>query len=110
MQHLKNNQRNNNQTQYVKKIYDLAIKNNSKLLVVISPATKAYKDSLPSSDVLFKDLIDLIQKHNINFLNMYDTSIFDNNDFEDWDHLNIKGAEKLTQIITHELQYISNKK
>ncbi len=98
--HFKNNQRNNNQTQYVEKIYNIAKENNAKLLIVIPPATKSYKDCLPSSDVLFKELYELQKKLNFNIINVYDNTSFNDNDFKDWDHLNLTGAEKLTKIIS----------
>lgn len=97
--HYKNNQRNNNQTEYVVKMQKLADKRKANLYVVISPATTAYKNSLPLSSELFKELFYAAKKYNINLLNMYDSDSFDNSDFEDWDHLSLKGAIKLTNII-----------
>lgn len=103
--HHKNNQRNNNQTDYVIKMQKIANKRNANLYVVISPATEAYKDSLPYSSELFKELFRAAKKYNINIINMYDSDAFDNSDFEDWDHLSLNGATKLTNIIKH---YLSN--
>ena len=97
--HLKNNQRNNHQTDYVVKIKDLADKNHANFFVVIPPATIDYKKSLPDSSILFSELFDTCKQNNIAILNMYDSDIFKNTDFEDWDHLNITGAGKLTKCI-----------
>lgn len=97
--HYKNNIRHNNQTDYVKKMLELANKNGINFLVVLSPATKAYRDCLPPSHELFAELFMLAKTNNINIINMYDTEIFKNSDFIDWDHLNLKGATKLTAEI-----------
>lgn len=97
--HLKNNQRNNNQTSYVEEIYKLSSTHNAKLYVVISPATKQYKECLPPSEILFKDITKLQETLNIKVFNMYDCEQFNDDDFKDWDHLNINGAKKLTALI-----------
>ena len=97
--HYKNNQRHNNQTKYIIEMSKLAKKFNQTIFVVISPATENYKSLLPSSDVLFSELYSTVQNlDNVKLINCYDTH-FENNEFVDWDHLNLKGAERLTNII-----------
>jgi len=101
--HYKNNIRQNHQTDFVLKTYELANSAKAKFLVVIPPVTKAYKESLPNSSKLFYELFEL-KKKNIEILNMYDSDIFNDSDFEDWDHLNFYGAQKLTKQINERLK------
>lgn len=101
--HYKNNQRNNNQTKYVGMINNLVKQSGANLLVVIPPVTKAYKNFLPESKELFKELFCLAENSDINILNLYSEDLFEDCEFVDWDHLNIEGANKLTKIINKNL-------
>lgn len=97
--HYKDNIRNNNQTKYVEKIFNLTNEHNQEFIIVLPPVTKGYKDALPKSSVLFKDLITLANRLSLKIVNLYDSDIFDDSDFVDYDHLNYKGAIKLTNYI-----------
>ena len=97
--HYKNNQRHNNQNQYLGYISEVAKQYNQKIYIIIPPATQEYKKLLPSSEELFSELYDTAQNlDNLQVINCYDIS-FDKNEFVDWDHLGLKGAERLTKII-----------
>ena len=102
--HLKNNLRDNHQTDYVIKMKDLANCNNARFLVVIPPATSTYKNCLPSFDKLFKELLNASNQKDIEILNLYDSPLFLDSDFVDCDHLNLKGAKKLTKIVNEYLK------
>ena len=95
--HLKNNRRNNNQTEYVKKCAGLAREKNHKLLVVIPPVRSDYAKLLPSLEELFPELLSL--KDEIQIVSFMNDADFSDDDFGDTDHLNKEGAEKLTQKI-----------
>lgn len=97
--HYKDNIRNNNQTKYVEEMYNLTCKRKQELIVVLSPATDNYKKALPSSNILFKELFDLKEKYPLKIINLYDSDIFKDSYFVDWDHLNYNGVMKLTNYI-----------
>ena len=102
--HLKNNKREISQMHYLEEIFEISKKNNQKVLIIIPPATKKYKDFLPDSDELFASLYHLIEKYeHVNFLNFYDTNDFTDEYFFDSDHLNYEGACKLTKLINHNI-------
>lgn len=97
--HYKNNQRHNNQTKYIEEISKIAKGYNQNIYVVTPPASEDYKKLLPSSHELFKELYTVANKlSNVKVINCYDIS-FDKKEFVDWDHLSLKGAERLTEII-----------
>ena len=93
--HFKNNQRHNNQTKYIEYLQSETAKNNQNLYIVIPPATEDYKKALPQSKELYKELFNV---KGLNIFNYYDEH-FANEEFEDWDHLNLKGAVRLTKMI-----------
>ncbi|MDR1025801.1 MAG: hypothetical protein LBL47_00225 [Lactobacillus sp.] len=97
--HLRENLRNTNQTEYLKSIKEICDKDNISLYVVMAPAHVEYKNNLPPSSELFKDLFTLAKKYDINIINLYDNDSFEGKDFGDFDHLNQEGAEKLTLML-----------
>ncbi len=97
--HYKNNQRCNNQTKYVELLLLETVKNNQNLYVVIPPATEDYKKALPPSNELFRELFDI---KGLKIFNYYDKH-FTNEEFEDWDHLSLRGAERLTEMIQDDI-------
>lgn len=98
-QHLKNNLRPNKQNYWVENLINLAKENNHKVYIILSPATNAYKNCLPESKELFKDILDLICDKDINLIDLYNSEMFTEDDFGDLDHLNSKGAEKLSNYV-----------
>lgn len=105
LKHYKNNQRELNQIDFCKKLIEATQENGQKLYFILPPALEIYKKHLPSSEAIFKPLYEVIlgQKH-VEVLNFYDSDDFIEEDFADSDHLNLKGAEKLTKMI-HEKVY-----
>ncbi len=101
--HLRENQRKNNQTEYINKIFELSKQANHDLTVIIPPARNDYKNNLPDSDFLFEELYN-ISKNKFNILNFYNDKDFLFDDFGDFDHLNYNGAIKLTQKIREYLK------
>lgn len=94
--HLKNNDRGNDMTSYVRAISDAARSRAIRLVVVIPPATSGYRAALPPSDVLFRELYSF---KDLDICNLYDSSQFEDDDFIDPDHLSFAGAEKLTTLL-----------
>lgn len=55
---------------------------------------------MPRFEIVFKELLDLLAKyHDVTLLNFQNDNDFIDSDFDDWDHLNTKGAEKLSNKI-----------
>lgn len=102
-QHYKNNQRENKQNHWIKKLSDLAKENNHNLYIVLSPAKTAYKECLPNSKELFKDLLNLVESINVTLIDLYDSNLFIDDDFGDYDHLTQKGAEKLSNYVREKI-------
>lgn len=98
-QHLKNNLREEKQNIWLEKLINLAEEKNQNVYIVLSPATKEYKACLPNSSELFKDLYNVNGLEKATLINLYDSEMFDSEDFGDLDHLNSKGAEKLSNYV-----------
>lgn len=101
LKHYKNNQRENNQMEWCVKLLNDCSANNQKVYFILPPVTKSYRDALPKKDIVFKDLYNLVKNYNnAKILNYYDTDYFDEKtDFTNEDHLNKKGAQKLSTLI-----------
>ncbi|MCQ2739062.1 MAG: hypothetical protein MJ237_02410 [bacterium] len=102
--HYKNNQRENSQMEYCLKLIEETKQNNQNLIFVLPPATEIYKSAIPSSDVLFKVLYDMVKDFDhVKVINLYDDLDFKQEDFMDGDHLNYQGAVKFTQKVRERL-------
>ena len=82
-------------------------KNNINLLVVVTPVTKYYLNTLYSD---FKDSFYQVLNESdgvIHLLDLIDNIFFEENDFNDTDHLSDIGASKMTQLILDTLQELN---
>jgi hypothetical protein len=75
---------------------------NMKTIIVIPPVTDFYSNH---SDVKLRDSFyeafeSLKSEFDFEFMDLFDSDEFDNEDFQDYDHLNDKGAEKLSKLVT----------
>lgn len=78
------------------------------LLLVVTPSTPDYLNCLlPDYKTIFYDILNEVDGV-IHLLDLADDTTFLDEDFNDTDHLNEKGAKKLTQIILDTLQEINN--
>ena len=103
--HYKNNQRTDKENKYLEKIIKDAKKSNINVWLVIPPYQQSYRKWLPSDKEIFKNLYSISEKYsNVEIINLYNAEIFDeNNDFEDYEHLNINGAIKCTNFIKEKM-------
>lgn len=100
LKHYKNNQRKNNQIDFLVKLIDETSINNQNLYIVIPPAEDEYRSYLPESRELFSKLYKVCEGYkNVKILNFYNSKEFKHSDFCDGHHLKLQGAEKLTQLI-----------
>lgn len=98
--HYKYNNGKISQLGYLEKLIKETAKNNQNIIFVITPTTDEYRKMLPDKSELFKDLYNITKEYqHIKIFDFYDSTIFSKEDFFDYDHLNQKGAEKLTEII-----------
>jgi len=93
--HLRENRRNPNQLKWLIKLDQLIHEDNRKLYVVMPPCRKDYVDLLPSKYELYNSIYKM-NEMNFEILDFYDSELFTIEDFRDTDHLNNRGAEKLT--------------
>ncbi|MGY0616930.1 hypothetical protein [Vibrio sp. FJH11] len=99
--HIRENRRDPDQLEWLTKLNDMVRKDDRKLYIVIPPAQKSYMDCLPNKSELFAKLHSL-DLDNVEILDFYDSPIFDDSDLGDFDHMNEKGAKKLTkELIRH---------
>ena len=72
-----------------------------KVLVLIPPATSFYRQfSAPElRDTFYKMLEPMRGSNNFNLVDLFDSPEFDDNDFQDYDHLNDYGAVKLSKMV-----------
>ena len=109
--HIKNNNRENNQIDYVGKMIELAKENNHNLIFVITPHSKKYRKYIQNEENLFEKLYKKVceageNDKNIKILNYFSDprfqGAFEQEFFLDSDHLNLKGAELLTSLVFEE--------
>lgn len=104
--HIKNALRGNNQNFYLEKMIKQAAEYGHRLYIVIPPVTKKYRALVPSFDEVFKPLFRSLEKTDAGakVWNFYADPDFVSEDFNDFDHLNRPGAEKLTAKIKAAVQ------
>jgi hypothetical protein len=99
--HARENRREPNQLEWLVNLINLVKKDGRTLYIVIPPAKKAYMDCLPNKSKLFEKLYSL-DLRNVKIIDLYGSPIFDDSDLGDFDHMNEKGAKKLTnELIKH---------
>lgn len=91
-----------NNMEYVENIVEKCRKKNIQVLMVTIPAYKTYRDNLNQNQLgIMVDCCHLFEEQhdNVCYLNLLADDRFDITDYSDSDHLNEKGAEKLTLIL-----------
>ena len=102
--HYKNYQRKLDQLDYIKMIVEKTEKNNQKLILILPPVKKIYKEVLPSGQEMFEHLFKICREYkHIQILDFYNFDSFEEEDFVDGDHLNTKGQLKMTEMVRAEI-------
>ncbi len=94
LKHLRENQRTPDQMSQLDVFLRSQKERGIRVTVVLPPMRSDYRAMLPSSAVLFRKLFD---RENVEVVNFYDDRSFSDFDFCDPDHLNARGARKLSQ-------------
>lgn len=109
--HIKHYLRNNSQNQYLEKLIKFCSDRNIDVYVIITPVREDYKLEVIKAcgkDELFKDVINVCQSYGkAHLLSYFFSEKFVSGDFRDSDHLNIKGAKKLSNIIKNDIFLVS---
>lgn len=98
----KDNELVNLNIEYLEKIVELCDKKGVHVILVTLPAHKSYRDNLSQSQldsVISAGEKMKIKYNNCNYLNLLQEPSFTNEDFYDADHLNTKGAKKLSILV-----------
>lgn len=95
--HLRENKRDPDQIYWLKKLVRIADLNDVTTFMVITPARLDYKSELPRSEEIYSKVYDEFCRSKI--FNFYNSNLFDDSDMYDTDHLNSKGAQKLTKLL-----------
>lgn len=109
LKHYKNYQREENQLEYLEKLLEKTQENNQNLILIIPPAKKLYKESIPNGKEIFKHLFEMCNKYKqVNILDFYNSNLFSEDDFIDSDHLNKDGQIKMTEFIKNRILELKN--
>ena len=104
LSHLKSNKRNSKMNVYLEKLIDEAEKAGQKVWIVVPPAGKGYREALKDEKDMFTGVEAIALEHgNTKLLNHFYDEDFTDDDFIDWDHLNNRGARKLTSKIRQDM-------
>ncbi|QMU29687.1 DUF1574 family protein [Adhaeribacter radiodurans] len=94
------------QLEYLEKIIKLCKQNNTKLVFVLLPVTKEYKNNLTNYNDYINRISSVSKKNNVPFID-YNTrkglSLSSSEDFLDKNHLSPSGASKLDKFIYQDL-------
>lgn len=93
--HIRENQREPDQMEWIERLAELAKDNGHRLVLVLAPFRSDYRALLPETEELFEKFYAL-EADVWKIINFYDSPLFDDSDLGDTDHLNEKGAIKMT--------------
>mgnify|MGYP003168156318 CR=1 FL=1 len=90
-----------------KNYLQLLKENNIKPIVIVCPASKYYSKYFPKrlKDEFYSIINETRKQYDFQFLDYFDSELFEDNDFYDVSHLNDKGAEKFTELLNKEVQW-----
>lgn len=86
-------------TYIMKEYINFLYKHNIQPIVVVTPFTEEYNRFICPE--MKRDLLKMLDElpHNVDFVDFNDCDLFDESDFMDTDHLNLKGAKKVSQML-----------
>lgn len=96
---IKLNKKDNGMHKYLNNILNLAEKLHHNVLIVVAPYQSNFRQMFPEKSILFKNLNSIKKERSFKILNLWDDLDFVVDDFRNPDHLNRKGAVKLTKKI-----------
>lgn len=99
--HLREGQRKPDMVGNLIELINECKKNKHKLIIVLPPARDDYKKLIPVN--MFDNIKDLLRSYNVKVIDLFNSSLFFDDDFGDFDHVNNKGAIKLTGIIKQQI-------
>ncbi|MGL5260970.1 MAG: hypothetical protein ACRC9P_01130, partial [Bacteroides sp.] len=99
LSHMRENNRENDQFSYLEQIANLCKENNHQLIVLFPPVRQDYLEHTPDEAILFEKVFSLAKNSRFDILSLYASPQFLFEDFGDPDHLNLKGAAKLSKIL-----------
>ncbi|MFR1908479.1 MAG: chemotaxis protein [Clostridium neonatale] len=91
----------------LKKYLTLLNNNNIKAIIVVCPTSKYYFKYYPQRlKDEFNTIIEMIKKeYKFQYMNYFESDLFDDKDFYDVSHLNSDGANKFTKILNLNIQW-----
>lgn len=109
--HVKISNLHTNQEDYILKMYDIAKKYNHKLIIVIPAFSPKYYEICKEEcekqnvayDKIFSSVYEIQKDKDIEIMNFFEYEGFEQGDFYDYEHMNNKGANKITKLIMEKL-------
>ena len=92
----------------LRQMLDLLKANHIKPIVVVCPVTEFYRAYMGGDRIITefeREVLSFQQQYRFQYLNYFDSDLFDESDFRDYSHMNHKGAEKLTRILDMEIDW-----
>jgi len=90
---------------HLEKIVELSLANEIIPVLITLPVFRSYSDNIDKKKYqTIKENVDMLsQKYKIQYYNYFYDKRFEIDDFTDDDHMSLKGLEKLSRIINHEI-------
>lgn len=94
-------------TKILKDYLELLIANNIKPIIVICPVTKYYSNYFSEriKEEFFEIINSLRCNYNFQYIDYFESKLFDDNLFYDVSHLTFEGGEKFTMILNEEISW-----
>lgn len=97
----------NNQMKYISKIIQLCEQNNSELIFVTAPVSNSVLSKIKNYGAIHSAIASIASKNNIKYLDFnlvnVNTSMFDDRDFRDKNHLNYTGSRKACEYFVNRM-------
>ncbi|WP_392565617.1 hypothetical protein RHO15_08500 [Utexia brackfieldae] len=99
--HLRENRRLPNQIKNLLGLIKKCKTNGHELIIILPPARSEYKHLIEVD--IFNEIHQISQSYNLKIIDLFNYDLFTDDDFGDSDHVNINGANKLTNIAKNEI-------
>jgi hypothetical protein len=101
------------QLEYLHKIIAFCRANNTKLLFILVPVSREFKNNLTNYKVYTNTIVDLAKKNNVPFVDYNESpklSLSSDADYVDKNHLSADGAVKFTKVLLDDFSALTHKK